>query len=589
MKAIPSRIFGVLLVVLLSFSSLAVVNVKAQEENTIMIQPDGTIQGTDKIQKNNNIYTLTSDITCSKDMAETLIFILKDNIILDGNSYTISSNGNGIGIHLRGRQNVTIKNLNIIDFGTGIGFGFSKDYPTREAVRLTAKNNKIINNHITSYYWGIELTNTDTTIISDNSFTSTNPQYGVSLGNSNNIQFYNNKLYGGSLKIDTLTNYQIFDNTINDKPLIVLQGESNKIIDGAGQVILIDCFNMQIKNVNPATDQRETIQLMSTNNSQITKCTGRITLSNSHYNIISNNDLSKITSISFPSQSVIVLSTSNFNLIYENQITECDNEAISLTGSDFNYIFKNSISKCNSGIWLLGSNNNSIFQNNIENSNFGIKLAFQQFVSIPPYCYNNSIYENTISSCTQGIHLFSADENKIYRNNISNSSEYGVFLCFADSNTFYNNNFLYNENQIYEEHYWFSGLEHIEYFSENNTWNAILPTGGNFWSDYIGEDNNGDGFGDNPHIIFENMTDYYPLISAITITNSPLPDFPTPPPTPSPTTTPTLSPTPTPTPSPSPSPESESEFPTTQILSLALTVIIGLAILAYSMKKRRAR
>ena len=45
-------------------------------------------------------------------------------------------------------------------------------------------------------------------------------------------------------------------------------------------------------------------------------------------------------------------------------------------------------------------------------------------------------------------------------------------------------------------------------------------------------------------------------------------------------------PTPSFTPSPTPSPESESEFPTIQLLTLALTVIIGLGILAYSMKRR---
>ena len=243
----------VILFVLLASTLLPLIPItKAQSSDTIIIKTDGTIQGTDKIQKNNNIYTLTSDITCSKDMAETLIFILKDNIIFDGNSHTISSNGNGIGIHMRSRQNVTIKNLNIKYFGTGISFGYSKDYPIREDERPPTKNNQIINNTITSNYWGIELTNADTTIISDNIFTSTNPQYGVSLGSSNNTQFYNNKLYGGSLKISRLIKYQIYDNTINDKPLVILEGDSNKIIDGAGQVILVNCNNMLIKNVNPA-------------------------------------------------------------------------------------------------------------------------------------------------------------------------------------------------------------------------------------------------------------------------------------------------------------------------------------------------
>jgi len=46
---------------------------------------------------------------------------------------------------------------------------------------------------------------------------------------------------------------------------------------------------------------------------------------------------------------------------------------------------------------------------------------------------------------------------------------------------------------------------------------------------------------------------------------------------------------PQPTPSSSLPPESESDFPIIQLLSIALTVIIGLGILAYSMRKRRTK
>ena len=55
-------------------------------------------------------------------------------------------------------------------------------------------------------------------------------------------------------------------------------------------------------------------------------------------------------------------------------------------------------------------------------------------------------------------------------------------------------------------------------------------------------------------------------------------------PTPSPTSTPTL--TPTSTPSQTPSPKTETKFPTTQILVIIITILTGLGILAYSMKKR---
>ena len=63
MKSILARIFTFLLIVLLSFSSLAILKVKAQISETIIIQPDGRIEGTTKIEQQDNTYTLTDNIT----------------------------------------------------------------------------------------------------------------------------------------------------------------------------------------------------------------------------------------------------------------------------------------------------------------------------------------------------------------------------------------------------------------------------------------------------------------------------------------------------------------------------------------------
>ena len=534
---------------------------KAQSSDTIIIQTDGTIQGTDKIQKNNNIYTLTSDITCSTEIAEALIFILKDNIILDGNSHTISSEGNGIGIHLSNRQNVTIKNLIINNFGTGISFGFAKEYPIKEIQRQLAQNNQILNNEITSYYGCIELANANKTTISDNILT-TNPKYGISLGNCNFTIFVNNKLHGGSLDLGISTQNQLLDNILNGKPLAFFYQESNIVIEDANQVILEECSNITVKNIDPTTDLKIAIQLINTNNSIITNCKGRITLSNSHYNIISKNDLREISSDYF-SQPAISLTLSVFNSIYENQITECDSEGIKLVGSNFNNIYKNLVSDCNSGIWLLGSNNNNVYQNILESNQFGIKLAYEHFAMVKPVCYYNSIFENIIESCSQGIHLYSAYENKIFRNNISYPRGHAVYLCCSDDNRFYSNNFLENKKQVYEEHAVYSRIlgDYEYYFSENNTWNVGPSDGGNYWIDYEGFDQDGDGIGDSKYLVFENMTDYYPMVDPL--------DIPT-----------IFIPTPTPTPTPEPEP-----FPTTLIIaSIATIAVIGMGILVYFKK-----
>jgi parallel beta-helix repeat protein len=490
---------------------------------------------------------------------------LKDNIIFDGGGYTISSEGDGISIDMRSRQNVTVKNSNINNFGTGISFGLSSNYPIMETEHPLAQNNQIINNNIVTYYWGIDLANANATTISDNTITSTNPKHGVTLGTCNFTSFFNNKLYGGILYIRGISHQNlIFNNTIDGKPITVLNQESNKTIDGAGQVILQECNNITVRNVNPSVDLRVAIQLFNTNNSRITNCKGRTTLSNSHYNTLSNNFLSEIGSFGHISQSAITLSASEFNLIFENQITKCDGEGISLTESDFNLIYKNVVSDCNAGIWLLGSNNNSIYQNILENNSYGIKLAFEQFIGVNPFSYNNSIFENAISFCDQGVHLFSADENKVFRNSISNCTAYGIWLCCADGNMFYGNNFLANNMHVFEEHSVWTGMDFVEHFSENNTWDAGSSIGGNFWSDYAGTDVDGDGVGDTPYIIGANNQDNYPVILPFEI---PIPTQP-----------------PSPTPTPSEESNSKSEpFPTAIVVASAMIVAVicvgaGLAV-----------
>jgi hypothetical protein len=52
------------------------------------------------------------------------------------------------------------------------------------------------------------------------------------------------------------------------------------------------------------------------------------------------------------------------------------------------------------------------------------------------------------------------------------------------------------------------------YDDMNNIWNDDYPSGGNYWDDYSGIDDNGDGIGDIPYEIFGGeSTDQYPLMT----------------------------------------------------------------------------
>ena len=93
------------------------------------IKADGSVVGTDRIQRNGNLYTLTGDISGS-------IHVERSYIVVDGAGHTIRGNGTGGGIviswyysygynsTLYGAtafvNNVTVVNLRIFSFYAGI-------------------------------------------------------------------------------------------------------------------------------------------------------------------------------------------------------------------------------------------------------------------------------------------------------------------------------------------------------------------------------------------------------------------------------------------------------------------------------------
>jgi len=82
----------------------------------------------------------TRTATLDKDLTET-IQIDSNNITLDGNGHTIA-NGGGIGIYLPERSGVTIKNLIVNNFSTGIYF-------------YSSSNNNLTGNTISNNHYGI--------------------------------------------------------------------------------------------------------------------------------------------------------------------------------------------------------------------------------------------------------------------------------------------------------------------------------------------------------------------------------------------------------------------------------------------------
>jgi parallel beta-helix repeat protein len=101
----------------------------------VKIKADGTVEGTDKIQQNGNVYWITGDIFVDEFSVE------KDNITLDGKGHALSGPGmygGSTGFNLTNVNNVTIKNTNIQQFTHGI--------VVYNSTHITFTNNTMKNN-----------------------------------------------------------------------------------------------------------------------------------------------------------------------------------------------------------------------------------------------------------------------------------------------------------------------------------------------------------------------------------------------------------------------------------------------------------
>ena len=91
-------------VVMVSFPQIE----EAKAQDTIYIRSDGSIEGTDRIQRGGNVYSFTSDIHES-------IIVERENIVIDGVGYLLQGNNTEYGIKLES-SGVTIKNMQISRF-----------------------------------------------------------------------------------------------------------------------------------------------------------------------------------------------------------------------------------------------------------------------------------------------------------------------------------------------------------------------------------------------------------------------------------------------------------------------------------------
>lgn len=123
---------------------------------------------------------------------------------------------------------------------------------------------------------------------------------------------------------------------------------------------------------------------------------------------------------------------------------------------------------------------------------------------------SNKVINNVVKANRYGIGLVSGSNfNLITDNSILDQSYAGVYPYLGcGANSFYHNNFINNRYQVRNP------------AGDVNLWDNGYPSGGNYWSNYLGvdlysgpnQDEAGpDGIGDTPYTVVANNIDHYPL------------------------------------------------------------------------------
>jgi parallel beta-helix repeat protein len=498
-------LMSVIVILLTNLLGMAIEIEKVKASGTIYIRADGRIDpSTANITSVNNVtYTFTGN-----NYDE--IVVDRNNIVVDGAGYTLQGTGSGSGIAFSGRSNITLRNIEINTFSIGIYIHSSSDN-TVSGNNITNNGNGIVilssssnntvsgNNIIDNNFYGIvylyssfnntlsgnNITNSDTGVylyassnntISGNNITN-NDWYGVYLHNSCN----NNTVSGNSFVNDGLVVYHSFGNTVVDnlvdgKPLVYLEDISNLVVEDAGQVILVNCNRIRVENLTLSNTSMG-VQLSNTNSTTITGNN----ITNSRIGVflqVSSNNT--VSGNSFVNDGLYVIDSFG-NTVVDNLVN--DKPLVYL--EDISDLVVEDAGQ----VILVNCNRIRVENLTLSNTSVGAQLWNTN---------STTITDNDITGNVEGVFLHSSSSNTISGNNITDNGIGSRFYSSSNDNTVYNNNFINNQQVLLSS-------------SVNNKWDNGCE--GNFWSDFVGTDSNGDGIGDTPYIIDGSNQDNYPLMN----------------------------------------------------------------------------
>ncbi len=212
---------ALILVLILCFTVVSIpqIGVVKAQESPIYIGEDGSIEpSTVPIRRNGNVYTFKNDII------NYFLYIQCANIVIDGANYKLQGNGTFFRGVLVYRDNVTIKNMHISQFGSGVHLSSNnitlfRNHLTENTCGITtskfSSHNLILENNVTNNMdKGIHLQGAGFNIIYGNEISSNGS--GINIENSENNTIYGNSLEnnGSNINIADAGNNLFFDNNL---------------------------------------------------------------------------------------------------------------------------------------------------------------------------------------------------------------------------------------------------------------------------------------------------------------------------------------------------------------------------------------
>ena len=456
--------------------------------------------------------TITNNNATKNTNGISLWYSSKNNMVSNN---TIRSNNRGIALFLSSNNNIIANTVTKNTNGIHLEYSGSNTVTNNNATKNTngiylwsSNNNIITKNNANSNNHGIYLWDSNNRNIITNNNVNSNHNDGILLEyyNTNNIITNNTvtKNYEGICVFSSSNNTITNNNATKNEYGIFLWESSSTIITNNtmfrdGIFIWGDQlshWNTHIIDTSNTVNGRPVYYWKNRNGGTVPLDAGEVILANCTNVIIENQNLSNSTA-------GIELGYSNNNTITNNTATKNTN-GIHLWHSSNNTITNNTATNNTNGIYLFYfSQDNIITNNTITNTDNGIRLRY--------YSHSNMISNNTVTNNTHGICLtYSSNNNTITNNTVTNNT-HGIYLHSSSSNRIYHNNFINNTHQAYDD-------------TGTNFWNTSYPAGGNYWSDYNGQDNYSgpnqdragrDGIGDTPYTNLgggAGARDNYPLM-----------------------------------------------------------------------------